>query len=96
MSERSQWSESPDLTDSHQSDTHREAAILKAARLTKIRSEVDPLFLKLYESNILNTSPFLKDAQSSQLAELLWTDPGIKSGISMPELISTKKKKKKG
>ena len=34
-------------------------------------------------------------SQSSQLAESLWTDPGIKSGISVRELISTLKKKKK-
>ena len=33
--------------------------------------------------------------QLSQLAEPLWTDPGVKSGISVCELISTKKKKKK-
>ena len=33
--------------------------------------------------------------QSSQLAEPLWTDPGVKIGISVRELISTKKKKKK-
>ena len=33
--------------------------------------------------------------QSSQLAEALWTDPDIKSGISVCELISTLKKKKK-
>ena len=33
--------------------------------------------------------------QSSQLAEPLLTDPGIKSGISVSELISTSKKKKK-
>ena len=33
--------------------------------------------------------------QSSQLTEPLWTDPGIKSGISVHELISTSKKKKK-
>ena len=34
--------------------------------------------------------------QSSQLAELLWTDPGIRNGgISVHELISTSKKKKK-
>ena len=37
-----------------------------------------------------NTQP-----QSSQLAEPLWTDPGLKNGISIRELISTKKKKKK-
>ena len=30
--------------------------------------------------------------QLSQLAEPLWTDPGIKSGISVCELISTLKK----
>ena len=30
--------------------------------------------------------------QSSQLAEPLWTDPGIKSGTSVRELISTSKK----
>ena len=34
-------------------------------------------------------------AQSSQLAEPLWTDPGLKSGISVRELISTQKKKKR-
>ena len=33
--------------------------------------------------------------QSSQLAEPLWTDPGLRSGISVCDLISTKKKKKK-
>ena len=33
--------------------------------------------------------------QSSQLAEPLWTDPGLKSGISLRDLISTLKKKKK-
>ena len=33
--------------------------------------------------------------QSSQLTEPLWTDPGIKSKISMCELISTSKKKEK-
>ena len=31
--------------------------------------------------------------QSSQLAEPLWTDPGLNSGISVRELISTLKKK---
>ena len=33
--------------------------------------------------------------QSFQLAEPLWTDPDLKSGISARELISTSKKKKK-
>ena len=33
--------------------------------------------------------------QSSQFAETLWTDPGLKSGISVRELSSTLKKKKK-
>ena len=28
-------------------------------------------------------------SQSSQLAEPLWTDPGLKSGINLHELIST-------
>ena len=37
-----------------------------------------------------NTQP-----QLSQLAEPLWTDPGIKNEISVRELISTLKKKKK-
>ena len=34
-------------------------------------------------------------SQSSQLAEPLCTDPGLKSGISLRELISTLKKEKK-
>ena len=33
--------------------------------------------------------------QPSKLPEPLWTDPGLKSGISVHELISTSKKKKK-
>ena len=33
-------------------------------------------------------------SQSSQLAEPLWTDPGIKSGISVREVISIKNKTK--
>ena len=33
--------------------------------------------------------------QSSQLAEPLWTDPGLKSGISVRKLIPTLKKKRK-
>ena len=37
-----------------------------------------------------NTQP-----QSSQLTEPLWTDPGLKNGISVRKLISTSKKKKK-
>ena len=37
-----------------------------------------------------NTRP-----QSSRLTETLWTDPGIKSEISVLELVSTSKKKKK-
>ena len=34
-------------------------------------------------------------SQSSQLAEPLRTDPGLKSGISVRELLSTKKEKRK-
>ena len=33
--------------------------------------------------------------QLSQLAEPPWTDPGLKSGISMRELISIKRRRKK-
>ena len=33
-------------------------------------------------------------SQSYQLAETLWNDPGLQSGISASELISTLKKKK--
>ena len=33
--------------------------------------------------------------QSSQLAETLWTDPGLKNGIVVRELIFNQKKKKK-
>ena len=33
--------------------------------------------------------------QSSQPAQPLWADPGRKNGISMRELVSTSKKKKK-
>ena len=35
-----------------------------------------------------------KETQSSELAEPLWTEPGLNSGISVRELISTLKKKK--
>ena len=34
-------------------------------------------------------------SQSSQFSEPLWTDPGLKGGISVRELISTFKKKRK-
>ena len=33
--------------------------------------------------------------QSSQLAEPLWTNPGVKSGISVRKLISDEKKREK-
>ena len=39
---------------------------------------------KLTQNSSRNTQ-----SQSSQLAEPLWTDPGLKSGISVRELIST-------
>ena len=38
-----------------------------------------------------NTQPW-----SSELAEPLWTDPGLKSGISVRELISLSEKKSTG
>ena len=41
-------------------------------------------------------SPGNTRAQSSQLAEPLWTDPGLKGGIAVRELISTLKKKSAG
>ena len=47
------------------------------------------------ENELTRNSPGNIRSQSSQLAEPLWTDPGLKSGISMRELISTLKKKKK-
>ena len=34
-------------------------------------------------------------SQSSQFAEPLWTDPGLKTGISVCELISTSAEKKR-
>ena len=34
--------------------------------------------------------------QSSQLAEPLWTDSGVKSGINLREVSPLKKKKKRG
>ena len=34
-------------------------------------------------------------SQSSQVAEPLWTYPGLKSGIAVPMLITTEKEKKK-
>ena len=37
----------------------------------------------------------LTRSQSSQSAEPLWTDPGLKSGISLRELISTQRKEEK-
>ena len=37
-----------------------------------------------------------KVGQTSQLAEPLWTDPGLKSEISLRKLISTLKKKSAG
>ena len=53
-----------------------------------------------HESSALPTSyPSIRThdgtrPHSSQFAEPLWTNPGIKSGISVCKLISTKKKKK--
>ena len=53
----------------------------------------------LSENDFTRNSSGNTRQQSSQLAEPLWTDPGLKSGISVRELISTnpppQKKKKK-
>ena len=50
----------------------------------------------IYQSGNELTSNSSENTQSllSQIAEPLWTDPGLKSGISVHELISTSKKKK--
>ena len=43
----------------------------------------------LSENELTGNSSGKTQLQLSQLAELLWTDPGLKSGISMHKLIST-------
>ena len=45
------------------------------------------------ETSSHTNSPGNTQPQTSQLAEPLWTDPGLNSGISVRELISTTKKK---
>ena len=47
----------------------------------------------LSENELARNSSGNTLAQSSQLAEPLWTDPGLESGISVRQLISTLKKK---
>ena len=47
------------------------------------------------ENKFAHNSSTNTHRQSSQLAKPLWTDPGLKSAISMRDLISTLKKKKK-
>ena len=60
--------------------------------------KADPAAVQAYCGNLLgneltrNSSGNIR-SQSSQLAEPLWTDPGLKSGISVRELISNKKNK---
>ena len=51
----------------------------------------EPIRNKLTRKSSGNTRP-----QSSPIAEPLWTDPGLKSGISVREIISTLKKKQAG
>ena len=46
------------------------------------------------ENELTRNSPGNTRPQSSQLAEPLWTDLGVKRGISARKLISSKKKKK--
>ena len=48
------------------------------------------------ENELTRNSSGNTPSQSSQLAEPLWTDPGLKRGISVHKLISTLKKKKRG
>ena len=52
-------------------------------------------FGNLSENELTYNSSGNTRSQSSQLAEPLWTDLGLKSGISLRELISTLKKKAK-
>ena len=49
----------------------------------------------LSENELTRNSSGNTRLQASQLAEPLWTDPGLKSGIELRVLISTLKKKKK-
>ena len=50
--------------------------------------------VETYPETFTRNLPGNIQPQSPQLAVPLWTDPGIKSGISVRELISTLKKKK--
>ena len=50
---------------------------------------------KLSGNELIRNSSGNTRLQSSQLAEPLWTDPGLKNGISVRELISALKKKEK-
>ena len=54
---------------------------------------VQALFGNLSGNELTRNSSGKTRSQSSQLAEPLWTDSGLKSGISVLELISTLKKK---
>ena len=47
------------------------------------------------ENELTRNSSGNAPSQSSQLAEPLWTDPGLMSGISLHNLISTLKKKER-
>ena len=49
----------------------------------------------LSENELTRNSSGKVRPQTSQLAEPLWTDPGIKSGIRVRELIATQKKKRR-
>ena len=51
--------------------------------------------METYQETSLHATRQGTLSQSSQLAEPLWTDPGLKHGISVREPISTKKKRKK-
>ena len=54
---------------------------------------VQALFGNLSGNKLTGNSSGNTQSQSSQLAEPLWTDPGLESGISVRELISIYKKK---
>ena len=54
------------------------------------RNSVEPIKKRAHTQLVWNTRP-----QSTQIAEPPWTEPGIKSGISVRKLMSTLKKRRR-
>ena len=71
---------------------HAPLAEQSRSRLTKLTRDSVGTF---QGNGFTRSSSGNAQPQSSRLAEPLWTNPGLKSGIGVRELISTKKKKKK-